>query len=250
MAKDFFIKTDDLVNLTLALQNINDVALPFAVQNTLNRVARDVKINTLTDTTSKHFKLKKKAFFKANSGFKSHKAKEVNYNINRLKAEVGIIEARKPFDKATEQVGHQETAKPIDRSINPLGSKPKSKGIIDILSKKPEIYEAGNSDKFIQTIGRAKRRGSGVIFKKGNRGTLRKINTFKRRKPTKRNPFRYLIKTTPVASYIKGGEVKLTKRRPFLTEAVEKSMNSKLEKIFKEQAEDQVKRALQRKLKQ
>lgn len=250
MAKAFYIKTDELVNLTLALQEINDVALPFAVQNTLNKIARDVKINTLHDSTNKYFDIKKKSFFKANSGFKSHKAKEVNYNINRLKAEVGIIAARKPFDKATGQVGHQETAKPIDREINPLGTRPKSKGIIDLLSKKPEVYEAGDSEKFIQVIGRAKRKGSGVIFKKRNRGALRKINTFKRRKPTKRNPFRYTIKTTPIASYIKGGEVKLTKRRPFLTEAVKKSMGKNLDKIFKEQAEDQIKRALQRKLKQ
>ena len=32
MAKPFYITTDELIDLTLSLQKINDVALPFAVQ--------------------------------------------------------------------------------------------------------------------------------------------------------------------------------------------------------------------------
>jgi len=246
MAKAFYVKTDELVNLSLALQRINDVALPFAVQNTLNAIARDVKINTLKESANEEFDVKKRTFFTANSGYKAYKAKDFGYNINRLKAEVGMIQARKPYDKATEQIGHQETATPIDRSINPLGDKPKSKAVIDLLSKKPEIYEGGSPQEFIRTISRADQRKAGVIFKKGNRGTLRKVS-IKKRKPTKKNPFKYTIKTTPIASYIKGGKVKLKKRRPFLTGAVIKSMNANVETFFKAKVEDQIKRAMARK---
>jgi hypothetical protein len=248
MAKAFYIKTDELVNLSLALQRINDVALPFAVQNTLNIMVKIVKKDVLIETTNDEFDVKRRTFFTANSAYKTYKAKDFGYNISRLKAEVGMVEARKPHDKATEQIGHQETATPIDRSINPLGTKPKSKAVIDLLSKKPEVYEKGNNTEYLRTIARAYKRKAGVIFSDGKKGTLRKINKFQRRKkPTKRNPYRYVISTKPVASYIKQGKVKLTKKRPFLTLAVNRTLSKHVGPIFKNQAEDQIKRAMARK---
>ena len=66
MAKAFYINTKELTDLSLALQGINNVALPFAVQNTLNAIARDVKINTLRESANEQFDVKKKTFFTQN----------------------------------------------------------------------------------------------------------------------------------------------------------------------------------------
>jgi hypothetical protein len=243
MAKTFDIRSKELIDLTLLLQQINDVALPFAMQNTLNDVARDVKIKTLLKSANKHFNVRRASFFRANSGYKAYKAKEFGYNINKLKAEVGIIAANKPHDKATEQVGHQETAKPIKRSINPLGEKPQTQDVIDILNKKPEIYDSskdGNST-FLVSIRRAKLRNTGIIFAKYGRGTVRRVDYIKRRKPTKSHPYKYSIQTTPIASYIHSGFVSLTKERPFLTNAVALSMEN-VQSIFEKNAKKQFER--------
>jgi hypothetical protein len=244
MAKEFDIKSEGMIDLALLLQQINDVALPFAMQNTLNDVARDVKMKTLLKSANAEFSVRRPTFFRANSGYKSHKAKEFGYNINRLRAEVGMTEAKKPFDKATSQVGNQETATPIKRSINPLGEKPQTSGNIDVLSKKPEIYDSstGNGEHaYLRAIQRAQSRGAGVIFAKGERGTLRKVNYMKKRKPTKSNPLKYSIETTPIASYLKGGFVKLAVKRPFLTNAVAMSMTD-VQAIFEKNATKQFER--------
>lgn len=249
MSKHFYIKTNELTKLALKLQRINDVALPFAVQNTLNRTARDVKVNSLLQTTNRLFTIRKRTFFKANSGYRTYKAKKFGYNINRLRAEVGIIKSAKPHDKATEQVGHQETAQKIKRSINPLGEKPKSKSTIDILSKKPEVYDSqSNNEEFayIRTIERAKRKNTGVIFAKGRRGALRRVDKLQKRKPTKKNPYKYAIKTTPIASYKKGGYVILRKERHFLTDAVKLSRDKVIEKFFIEEANKQFERVMKK----
>jgi hypothetical protein len=159
---------------------------------------------------------------------------------------VGITQARKPHDKATKQIGHQQTATNIDRSINPLGEKPLTKKNIDILSKKPEIYEKGEGD-YIKKITRAQATNSAVIFAKGRRGAVRRVDKLKQRKPTKKNRLKYTIKTAPIASYIKGGEVKLTKKRPFFNEAVLKAMKD-VNDIFIKKAEWQIKRVQAKKL--
>ena len=205
----FSIKSDKLINHTLTLQRINDVALPIAVQNTLNSVARDVKKRTLDEYTNKYFNIKKRTFFKSNSAYKPYKAKQANYNVNRLKAEVGITKGKRANETATEQVGHQQTATKIKRSINPLGEKPQTKAIIDILSKKPEIYQNEgefNAADYIKKVSRAKKRNAPFLRKNtsGSRGSVGIVKSFKRLKSG-----RLKIKILPIASYIRGGFVKL-----------------------------------------
>lgn len=248
----FSIKSDQLIDLTLSLQRINDIALPFAVQGALNAAARDVKKRTLAIVTNKMFDVKKRTFFKANSAFKSFKARDVGYNINRLKAEVGITKGTRPKEKATEQVGSQQTAKNIKRSVNPLGTKPITKSIIDILSKKPIIYdytkEGGfKPEKFFRAMGRAKQKGAPFLRMNSSkgRGTLHKVKSMRRFKAGKRKGrIKYVLQ--PIASYIRGGEVKLKKRKPFLNKASEKSMNDVLEKAFIKEAKIQSERAMKR----
>lgn len=245
---DFSIKSDELINFTLSLQKINDIALPLAVQNTLNAVAKNVKTKTLDKLTNKYFDIKKKNFFKANSGYKPYKAKQFNYNVNRLKAEVGITKGKRPNEKATEQVGSQQTATSIKRSINPLGTKPQTKAVIDILSKKPEVYEQGSdfdAGDYLLKVARAKKRNAPFLFKNSNRGSVGIVKTFKRIKSGKEKG-RLKIVIKPIASYIEGGRVKLKTKKPFLNDAVLASAKELMNKEFIKQADIQIQRALKR----
>jgi hypothetical protein len=244
----FFIKSDQLLNFTLSLQKINDIALPIAVQNSLNSVVRDIKKRTLKKTTEKQFKIKKRTFFQANSAFKTHNAKEYNYNINKIKAEAGITKGERANEKATEQVGSQQTATPIKRSINPLGDKPQTKAIIDVLSKKPEIYDASsgwNPAEYYNRVARAKKRNAPFLYKKNGRGSVGRVRKFDRIKSGKKKG-RLRIDIQPIASYIKSGFVKLNKKKPFLNDAAKSSMSTILEKQFVKEAEKQIERAIKR----
>jgi hypothetical protein len=252
---DFSIKSDKLIDYTLSLQKINDVALPFALQNALNGVAKDVKKRTLMDSVNKEFNVKKKGFFTANSAYKPYKAKSVNYNINKLKSEIGITKGRKANERATEQIGHQETGTAIKRGINPLGDKPQTKKIIDILSHKPEVITYSNYDdandnafKYIRSASRAKKRNAGLLIKSQSMGTgtVYQVRQFKKRKPTPNNPKKAIIKLKQIASYHSGGTVKLKKQRPFLSNAAIKSTKEVLNSEFIKEAEKQIERAWKR----
>jgi hypothetical protein len=245
---NFNIKSESLINHTLNLQRINAVALPFAVQNALNAVARDVKKRTLKITTERQFDIKKRNFFKANSGYKPYKAKQFNYNINKMHAEVGITKSSKSHDKSTEQVAHQQTATKIKRSINPLGTKPQTKAIIDVLSHKPEVYEHQSefdSGDYIKKVARAKKRNAPFIVRNSTKGTVYRVKSFKRLKSGK-NRNRLKMDLQPIASYIKSGYVKLTKKKPFLNDAARKSMTEIMEQEYVKEAKKQVERAIKR----
>lgn len=249
---DFSITSNELIDFTLSLQKINDVALPFAVQEALNETVKDVKKRTLAETTNSMFDVKRKGFFKANSGFQSFNAKQFGYNINKMHADVGITKNQKPNETATEQVGNQQTATPIKRSINPLGNKPKSTDTINILSKKPEFYDSsqnyseGNGLHFLRTVQKAKRRGAGIVIHNGRKGVLNKIGPIRQRKPTKADPRKYTSKLTPIASYLKDGSVKLTKHAPFLNNAAEQSVKQVMNENFIKAAERQIERAMKK----
>ena len=249
---NFDIKYKDVLDYALAMQDINDIALPIATQYTLNDVVEDVKRNTLDITTNKMFDIKRKTFFRANSGFKKHNAKEFGYNINKLSAEVGITKSTKPHDKATEQVGNQQTAKNIDRSINPLGTKPLTKSVINLLEQKPLIYDSSINYRattkrtvYLSRIFQANSENRGLIMSNGKRGTLYQIKSIKERNPTKRNPNQYKITKKPIASYIKDGQVKLKKKNSFLLDAMEMSANN-VQKFFIKNAQIQFQRAAKR----
>jgi hypothetical protein len=245
---DFSITSTDLIDYTLALQKLNDVALPFAVQETLNEVAKDVKKRTLIQSVNEEFEVDRKSFFTANSGYKPYKAKQAGYDINKMKAEVGMIKGTNPNEKATEQIGHQETRQPIKRGINPLGNKPQTKNVIDILSKKPEFVTYDKNDdrspfNYIKGAARAKKRNASLVITnpKGT-GQVFQVKKFDTRKPTKKNPNKLKIKLKNIASYHKGGDVKLRRKAPFLSNATEKSATETMENAFIKAAEKQISR--------
>lgn len=250
---DFSITSNELIDYTISMQKINAVALPIAMQEALNGVAKHTKKVTLDQSVNKEFDIKKKSFFKSNSAFKLRNAKESNYNINKMYSEVGITKGKKANEKATEQVGSQQTATPIKRSINPLGNKPQTKKVIDILSKKPEFvsFEKGDNEsinRYIRGAHRAKRRGAPLVVMSGSRGTgaVNRVKTLRKRKPTKANPKRFIIKLENIASYHKGGTVKLRKKAPFLNNAAISSTKEKLNDEFIRAAERQVELAWKR----
>ena len=248
----FNIKADSIIDFTLGLQRINDIALSVAVQNTLNSVVRDTKKRTLNISTNKEFDVKKKSFFKANSGFKTYNAKQHGYKINNLVAYVGVTKGKNSKETATEQVGNQQTAKRIKRSVNPLGEKPKSKSVIDVLSKKPVVYDSsksypeGNSIAYIRKSQKALRNKRGLLVTNGNMGALNKVRSIKKLKKPNKDGRKMLINLKPIASYIKSGHVKLKTRRPFLNNAVIQSSKELMEQVFVKEAEKQFEKALKR----
>lgn len=248
----FKIDSTELIDYTLSLQKINDVALPMTTQNMLNAVAKDVKVRTLKKSTDQQFDVKKPNFFKSNSAYKPYRANQFGYNINKMKSEVGITKGVKANETATEQLGRQERPGNIKRGINPMGDKPQRKGVIDLLKKKPEFYDSaktypeGNSVAYIRKAQRAKRQGRPLVVSKNNKGYVNKVMVAKKRRPTRSNPRSMTIRVKAIASYNKGGSVKITKQRPFLTNAVQMSTKEKMNSEFIKAAEKQFARALKR----
>lgn len=251
---DFSIDSKELIDYTLKLQRINDVALPFATQNSLNSVVRNTKKNTLDQVTNRMFDVQKKNFFKSHSAFKPYKAKQFNYDINKLHADVMITKGNNPKETAAEQVAKQQTASPIKRSINPLGNKPQKKGVIDMLRKKPEFVEnremigkdSATTSSYIRGASRARRRKAPLVLlsSSGLTGSVNRVKSFRKRKPTKRNPNKSIIKMQNIASYNKGGYVKLSKKYKFLDDSLQKSANDILSSEFVKESEKQFKRVM------
>lgn len=260
--KVFDIQFDNVIDYVLALQDINDVALPFAAQSALNDVVFNAKRQSLNKVTNQMFNINKKTFFRANSDIKKNKAKDFGYNLNKISSEFGIVKSKNKFDKATEQVGNQQTAKKIDRSINPLGKvsksgtltkKPLSAADVDILKEKPLIYDSSINYRnvrgnrvWLSRAFQAMREKRGFIASNGKKGTLYKINSIKKRKPTKRNAHQFKISKTPLASYVKNGAVKLKTKHPFLKSSVDLSAKNMLESAFAKSANYQFKLAMKR----
>ena len=79
----------------------------------------------------------------------------------------------------------------------------------------------------------------------GRRGTLYQIKSITERRPTKSNKNQFKINRKAIASFIKDGEVKLTKKRPFLNAAMEMSANN-VQSFFIKNAQIQFQRAAKR----
>lgn len=80
------VNTDALVDYTRKLEQLNRTAFPYAVQNTLNDAAFDMKRNTLPASARQHFITRSATFFKAFSGVQ----KATGKNVNRMQARVGM----------------------------------------------------------------------------------------------------------------------------------------------------------------
>jgi hypothetical protein len=85
------INTDAFVVLANKLERLNRSALPVAVRQTLNDAAFDVKQKTLQESASKNFIRRSPNFFKAFSAVN----KADGFNINQMKAEVGMTDRGK-----------------------------------------------------------------------------------------------------------------------------------------------------------
>jgi hypothetical protein len=249
----FNIKSEELIDYTLALQKVSSVALPFAVQNAFNDVVKNVKEKTLEQSTSEMFDVQKKNFFKANSGYEAHKPKDFNYNLNKLKAGAGIIKSNKPNEKATEQLESHESNQTIDRSINPLGNRPQTTRVIDILSKKPEIivYSESNPDSnyhYIRGAARARKRNASLVITNSKGvGHVYEVRKFKSRKPTKKDPRNSIIKLKTLATYHHDGTVQIRRRSMFMPNALNRSANAILKDSFIKNANIQINKIWQKK---
>lgn len=86
MGFTFYIDSTEFVAMTAKLERVSSKALPFAVRETLNKTALDVKKNSLEKSANKHFTRRQKNFFKASSSVNFAKGTD----IDRMFSEVGF----------------------------------------------------------------------------------------------------------------------------------------------------------------
>lgn len=90
------INTDAFVVMARKLEQIHRSSLPVAVRQTLNDAAFDVKGKTLQESANKNFIRRSPNFFKTFSGVN----KATGFNINAMKAEVGMTDQGKTSARA------------------------------------------------------------------------------------------------------------------------------------------------------
>lgn len=82
----FNVNTDAIVKFTVKLEKLHRSAFPSAVRGTLNKMAFDLKTNTMPMEASKVFEHRSPNFFKANSKFEN----ATGFDVATMKATVGF----------------------------------------------------------------------------------------------------------------------------------------------------------------
>lgn len=120
MASLLNINTDAVVAYTNKLEKLHKSDLPIAIRNTLTKAALETKTKSLLSISSKTFTNRKKTFFKAKSRFKG----AVGFDINRMKATVGMVDIRRDGgDHAVRNLKQQEKGGDISgRSFIPTNA--------------------------------------------------------------------------------------------------------------------------------
>ncbi len=84
---EFNVNTDAVVKFTAKLEKLHKSAFPSAVRGTLNKLAFDVKTNTMPTIAAKTFEKRQPNFFKANSKFENASG----FDVSSMKATVGFV---------------------------------------------------------------------------------------------------------------------------------------------------------------
>lgn len=88
------VNTDAVVSFTNTLEKMTKSAFPFAIRNTLNSMALDVKMKTMPAQAQKAFVNREKTFFKSQSRVQFASG----YNINAMKSTVGFISSNLKYN--------------------------------------------------------------------------------------------------------------------------------------------------------
>jgi hypothetical protein len=150
-----------------------------------------------------------------------------------------MIKAQDTKSVASTKIAAQQTAGIVkDRSYIAAEKQRGNSGVlkksfITMIQLEPLVYEKGKGGNYIKTAIESKEKRKPLLVRKNGKGYLVKVKSI-----NKKNP---IIKTEILASYKKGRDIKLTRKKPFVINAAKESGN-KLNNFFIKNAERQINR--------
>lgn len=172
------INSRAVVTFTNTLEKMHRSALPYAIRNTLNSVAFDVKKNTMPRNAAAEFTQRSPNFFRANSRV----VMATGWNVSKMQATVGFLAVgSKGADQAVKELEQQEYGGVIEsRSFIPM-----------------DTARGGNSAKPVRPSNRLSR-----IKKIVNSNTIAG--------KTAKQKFRHAVHKAGVGGYVIGNNAKKT----------------------------------------
>jgi hypothetical protein len=242
------INTDATVIFTNKIERLHRSALPNAIRNTLNKVAFDVKQNTMPRSADDAFEKRSPNFFKANSRVDMANG----FNINSMRSTVGFTENKLQGrnNHAVDDLEQQEHGGAIKkRSFIPTdiargGSNSRPVKVGNRLSKISNIVNVSNAqgknkhEKFIKSAVHAGKGGyviSNDILWRIDSIKTKKVRVIGRYRTTK-------IKATPIYSFDKGRSVNVH-ATGFMRRASMESVN-KIDQFYITEAKKQIERLM------
>lgn len=226
-------KGDKLIDFSHTLSKIHKSALPNAIRFSLNDSAKNVKFETLAKHANKQFDVKKPSFFRVFSKY----TQANGWNINNMKATVGMIKSPDPKSVASTKIAQQQIAGTItDRAYIPAERQRNAKGLLTATYRKLRNIKpiTASKEDYFEKVIEAKKTKKPLLIRKNNKGILVKIKAIKKKQA---NP----IITESIASYEKGRSVKLKRKRPFMNNAAIES-GKKIDQYFAKNAKKQIER--------
>ena len=228
------INTKTLQQHVKRLENISRSALPVAIRETLNDAAKDMKTNTMLETSKKAFVNRTPNFFKANSSFD----RADGFAVSSMKATMGMTEKSLKGDHnySVKDLEDQESGGTINKkAFIPMlaARKGGARTLVRANSRLKAIKNiikassiANFSNPRVRFILAAHKAGKGGYFLSGN--TLWKVNKLN---PTKSSN----MDLTPLYSFKKGRKVRVGAHH-FIEKAGEKTQ-AKMDDYFIERAQ-------------
>ena len=239
------INSAELIKYTDKIESLSKKALPYAVKNTLNNAAFDMKKTTLHKSAKNNFKgLKAPTFFKRYSGVD----KATEKDINRMKAVVGMLDMSNPSIRAAiEGLEKQEFGGVVDdgfaylkdaRAGSNLNKFVKKANYYDkskVISGRSKVGRGGGSvkSKFVARAYRANKEKKPMFINSMKGNFLAEVKSFKKTKGGKvRIKMRLLMKERERVNI---------KATGFMSEAGTESQ-SKIPNLYITEVEKQIKR--------
>jgi hypothetical protein len=251
MAFQLNIGSEELVRFTDKLEGMNRKGVPFAIRNTLNTLAFDVKQKTLPDEFTKSFTIRSKGFVRAFSGV----SKAGGYRIDKMQAVVGMTSGKRGgapeqagLDMKQQQLGGTiggRTLIPLDtarssknnakmvRKVNRIGS---IKGAYDTRDSRGK----NNRQRFVKTAIYAIKKKGAEAFVKHRRDDGKEILYRIKKGGSSIKTREFNLKVEPLYT-IKDGRSVSVKGVPFTKRAANTSMK-RIHNIYKLEIKKQLDR--------
>jgi hypothetical protein len=228
---------------TKKLKGLNRSAFPVAVRESLTMAAKDMKTNTLLETSKKSFVNRSSTFFKANSRYE----KADGFNVSSMKSKAGFYDnslkgSPKEGNFAVKDLEEQESGGAIKKkALIPMlaartgGAKTLVRANARLQKIKNVVIASkmGRSNQKVNFILAAHKAGKGGYFLSKN--TLWRVNGLNHAKSSD-------LKLTPLYSFKKGRSVKV-KPHHFVENAGMMTIK-KMDDYYIDQAKKQFERAL------